>query len=63
MRLFMISLAAMAASTATVVLLFLYALIAPTRPAPSVAIVVMPDASFTGAPVEEPFVRVASQSR
>lgn len=63
MRLFMLSLAAMAASSGTVTLLFLYALIAPTHPAPSMAIVVTPQASFTGAPIEEPLITMASDIR
>ena len=54
MRLAMISLAAMTASTACVGLMFLYALVAPTRPAPSIAIaVVEPDASWRGGPMED----------
>ncbi len=71
MRLVMISLAAMSASTLCVALLFLYALVAPTRPAPSIAIAVTePDASWRGGPVEDwagevmpvPFVKLAYDS-
>lgn len=54
MRLVMISLAAMSASMACVALLFLYALVAPTRPVPSIAIAVTaPDANWRGGPVED----------
>lgn len=62
MRLVMICLAAMSASTACVGLLFLYALVAPTRPAPSIAIAVTaPAANWRGGPVEEWSVRRAEQ--
>ena len=54
MRLAMISLATVTASTACVGLMFLYALVAPTRPAPSIAIaVVQPDAGWRGGPIED----------
>jgi hypothetical protein len=54
MRLAMISLATMSASAACVGLMFLYALVAPTRPAPSISIaVVEPDANWRGGPVED----------
>jgi hypothetical protein len=71
-RLVMLCLAAMSASSACVAILFLYALIAPTRPAPSIAIAVtMPDADWRGGPVEDwnvgaadqPFVTLASDNR
>lgn len=54
MRLLMISLATMSASAACVGLMFLYALVAPTRPAPSIAIaIVEPAADWRGGPVED----------
>ncbi len=54
MRLAMISLATMSASAACVGIMFLYALVAPTRPAPSIAIaIVEPDAGWRGGPVED----------
>jgi hypothetical protein len=60
MRLMMISLAAMTASTLCVSVLFLYALVAPTRPAPDAAIVRLPDPAWHGGPIEQPFVKLAS---
>ncbi len=54
MRLVMIAVAAMSASVACVGLMFLYALVAPTRPAPNIAIaVVEPDAGWRGGPMED----------
>jgi hypothetical protein len=63
MRLVMMSLAAMTASTACVGMLFLYALVAPTRPAPSIAIVAVPDVQWRGGPVEEPLITLASEAQ
>jgi hypothetical protein len=60
MRLVMISLAAMTASTMCVALLFLYALVVPTRPAPEAALVRLPDPAWSGGPVEQPVLTVAS---
>ena len=54
MRLVMISLAALTASTACVAVLFLYALVAPTLPAPSMAIAATtPDPNWRGGPIED----------
>ncbi len=72
MRFVMISVAAMSASIACVGLFFLYALVAPTRPAPSIAIaIVEPHADWRGGPVEDwrlaasdnALVRMASDSQ
>ncbi len=61
MRLVMLSIAAMTASTACVALLFLYALFVPTLPPPSAALVAIPNAAWTGGPVEPPMT-VASEA-
>jgi len=63
MRLIMMSLAAMAVTTACVGILFLYALVVPTRPAPDIAIVHVPDAAWHGGPVEDVVVTLAAESR
>jgi len=53
MRLFLISMTAMVASTACVGLLFLYALIVPTLPPPATAIsAIAPSPDWHGGPVE-----------
>jgi hypothetical protein len=58
------SLAAMAASLSCMGMLFLYALVAPTRPPLSIAIVAAaPDAQWRGGPVEEPLVTLASDTQ
>jgi hypothetical protein len=62
MRLVMLSLAAMTASTACLGLLFLYALFVSTVPAPSAAIVDAPDVALA-APAQPPLVNVASEVR
>jgi hypothetical protein len=53
-RLMMFSLAAMSASTACLGLLFLYALVAPTRQLPPIEVAITePDANWRGGPVED----------
>lgn len=60
MRLFMISMTAMVASTACLGLLFLYALIVPTLPPPVMAISAVPPApNWRGEPVENWDVQAA----
>ena len=60
MRLFLISMSAMVASTACLGLLFLYALIVPTLPPPAIAIsAISPSPSWRGEPVENWDVQAA----
>lgn len=65
MRLIILALAAMTTSTACMGILFLYALVAPTRPVPAVAIVQIPDPdpNWRGGPIEESPLTVASDIR
>ncbi len=62
MRLVMVSLAAMTASTACLGLLFLYALFVPTLPAPSAAVTGVHVAKFD-APVPQLMVTAAADVR
>ena len=62
MRLVMLSLAAMTASTACLGLLFLYALFVPTLPPPTAAIVVGHDVVWT-AQAQQPLITAASEVR
>jgi hypothetical protein len=70
-RLVMFSLATMSASAACVGILFLYALIAPTRPLPPIEVAITepaadwrggPDENWTGAPAAHPFITLASDA-
>jgi hypothetical protein len=62
MRLLMVSLAAMTASTACLGLLFLYALFVPTLPAPNTALTGVHISSFS-IPVQQPMVTAAADIR
>jgi hypothetical protein len=62
MRLIMVSLAAMSASTACLGLLFLYALFVPTLPAPTAAITAQHDVAWTP-PAQQRLITVASEVR
>jgi hypothetical protein len=62
MRLVMLSLAAMTASTACLGVLFLYALFVPTLPAPTAAIVDGHDVALA-APAQQRLVTAASEVR
>jgi hypothetical protein len=62
MRLVMLSLAAMTASTACLGLLFLYALFVPTLPPPTAAVTGIHVANFS-APLQQPLVTASSELR
>ena len=62
MRLLMVSLAAMTASTACLGMLFLYALLVPTLPAPSAAVTGV-HASTLSTPVQQPLMTAAADVR
>jgi hypothetical protein len=62
MRLLMVSLAAMTASTACLGLLFLYALFVPTLPAPNTAVTGVHVSSFS-IPLQQPIVTAAAEIR
>jgi hypothetical protein len=62
MRLLMVSLAAMTASTACLGMLFLYALVVPTLPPPTAAVTGV-HVSTLSTPVRQPLVTAAADVR